>query len=583
MRRFPPLFILPSLLLLVGACINVPDVQQVVEEPDAGEPPLQVRLILSRAHTKDSVDVVVDLSRPTTENVELLVDGHIVASLPPPYRLRMETEGFKEGVHELIARVVRDSGVALSEPRQLTVDRTPPSWVSRTPRPGAHLVPVRPEVQAVFSEALDPTTVNASTIQLSVGAEPMPANVSLSSEGTVVTVRPVSPFPVDVRVKVTAGLEVTDLAGNVLRPASDEWNWDVPGFLPLGDALLSDSPSTQPGGVDLQVDAEGRPVVAWIEISEPALYVRRWSGGTWASLGTPLALAPTTYSGQVTLRFGTDGQPVISWRNDFSSSIHVRRWNGTAWAEMGSPIPNPKGLMFHEMGMDASGRWLVGGMAQWSEDGQVLMWQWQNGQWESLNTGIRVEAPSAIWRGQLLLHGAKNPFLIWEQGRGSNFESLQVRRGEGGQWSTVSPKFQGLWGVLTVDREGRLLHAAGGGSRVEVWREDGGTWSPVGPIIEKSFPGGTTMNVGRLVFDSMGMPVSLVYESERPGQAETMYLRRLRDGKWERVGGFLRSYVSGGYPYVNAFGLSSAGRPFLLVNEMTSPEMKPIRVYVPNE
>ncbi|WXH29135.1 hypothetical protein WA016_03083 [Myxococcus stipitatus] len=583
MRRFPPFFILPAVVLLVGACINVPEVQQVVEEPDAGEPALQVRLGLSRAHTKDTVDVTVELSRPATQSVELLVNGHVVANLLPPYRFRMETQDLKEGVHELFARVVLDSGVALSEPRQLTVDRTPPTWVSRKPLPGARFVPVLPEVQAVFSEALDPTTVNASTIQLFAGAELTPANVSLSSEGTVVTVKPTSRFPVDVRGKVTVGSSVTDLAGNVLRAETEEWSWVVPGFIPLGEPLLSDSRNMQPTSLDLQVDAEGRPIVAWVESSQAAVYVRRWTGERWEQLGGSETTSPFANISKVALRFDSDGQPVVAWGDLMSSSVHVRRWNGAAWGAMGGPIQGHREFFFHELGMEGSGQWLVGGVTLIEGQYRLVMWQWQNGQWDTLDTGVQIDAPYTLRGVHLLLHSAKNPFLIWGEGRDYNLESVRIQRRDAGAWKAISPKFLTLGGRWNVDREGRLLHAVSYGQEIELWREEGGAWSRMGPILESVFPGGPNAEVGQLVFDSMGMPVVVISEAESQGQPDTLYVRRLRDGRWEQMGGLLRSQSPEERPSGRVLGMSKSGKLFLVTYEHKSAAMIPTQVYVSNE
>ncbi|QSQ11470.1 Ig-like domain-containing protein [Myxococcus landrumensis] len=583
MRRFPPFFLLPAVVLLVGACINVPDVQQVVEEPDAGAPALQVRLELSRTHTKGSVDVTVELSRQVPQSVELLLNGHVVANLLPPYKLRMETQDLKEGTHEMFARVVLDSGVALSEPRQLTVDRTAPTWASRKPLPNARFVPVNSEVQAVFSEALDPATVNASTVQLFVGAEATPANVSLSSAGTVVSVKPSSRFPVDVRVKVTVGAAVTDLAGNALQPETEEWSWVFPGFIPLGDPLLSDSRTMSSDLLELQVDGEDRPVVAWAESSQAAVYVRRWSGERWEQLGSSLKASPTANIWKVGLRMGVDGQPVVAWGDAASATVHVRRWDGTTWGAIGNPIQGPRDFSFYELGMDGSGRWLVGGMAPTEGQSRILMWQWLNGQWEPLDTGIQVDLPNRFKGADLLLHGAKNPILIWGEGRDYDLESVRIQRRDGETWKAIPPRLLTLSGGWNVDGEGRLLHALNHAPEGGLWREEGGSWSPVGPVVESPFPGGLVGAVGRLVFDSAGMPVVLMSGAESPGQTATLYVCRLRDGKWERMGGLLRPQLPDEKPAVRVLGLSKSGKPFLMTSEHKSFTLMPARVYVPNE
>jgi len=118
--------------------------------------------------------------------------------------------------------------------------------------------------------------------------------------------------------------------------------WDGAGWSELGGSGsgegLSDTTNTS-SRPRLDVDAMGRPVVAWNEDVGGAsrAYLRRWDGAAWAELagsgsGDGLGV-PRIPSSHVAVGVHASGDPVVAFDHDggAGTNIFVRRWDGGAW------------------------------------------------------------------------------------------------------------------------------------------------------------------------------------------------------------------------------------------------------------
>ncbi|TQF11517.1 hypothetical protein FJV41_33835 [Myxococcus llanfairpwllgwyngyllgogerychwyrndrobwllllantysiliogogogochensis] len=600
MHPFPQRAVIVCLGLLMGACIDVPEIQQVVEEPDggpdtspdastpdAGEPSVLVRLVLSRHVTNGPVDVRAELSGPTPERVELLVNGRSVETLLPPYEMWWDTQALEERQHDLRVRATLGARVFLSEPQQLMVDRSPPIALSTSPGSGARFVPVGQEAQAVFSEPLDPATVHVNSIRMFADAEAVESEISLSGDGTIVTARSTSKWPVDALMKVSLGAGVTDLAGNPLRTMEQEWSWTVPGFIPLGEPLFPDSGNhTIPSDIDMRVDGLGRPVVAWHDGERNAVFVRRWTGASWELLGSGLNSGTADANpSQSSLQLDANGQPVVAWVEQMESTVHVRRWNGTGWVAMGEAIQSPLLLWNLFLRTDGAGQWFLGGPASNVGGSQVWVWKWVDDHWTQLGTALKVNASMAISGMQMDVDAAGNPVVFWSERDSAFIDTVYVRRWSAGDWRPVPFPFQDFGTTTGVDAAGRILIVNSlGHEDSQVWGVSGETWAEVGTPIEGRFPAaGTQVSVRGFTLDSTGVLVALLREAEAPGQPETFYVRRLRAGAWESISGLFRPLpdVPVGRPPV--FGMAPSGRLFIARTEYTAPKIQPLRVYISNE
>lgn len=101
------------------------------------------------------------------------------------------------------------------------------------------------------------------------------------------------------------------------------------------------------GSPSMKLDAEDKPIVAWADDSDSVegdyeIYVRRWTGTTWAEMGVGAATEGGISDNAGTSRYPSlaidaADNPVVAWADDSSGSdqIYVKRWDGDAWVEAG--------------------------------------------------------------------------------------------------------------------------------------------------------------------------------------------------------------------------------------------------------
>jgi len=95
----------------------------------------------------------------------------------------------------------------------------PPTVLSTNPANNATGVCINATVNATFSTAMDPTTINTATFTVTAGGLPVTGTVTLDVTGTIATFTPLSNLAPSTSYIATITTGVTDLAGNAL--ASD--------------------------------------------------------------------------------------------------------------------------------------------------------------------------------------------------------------------------------------------------------------------------------------------------------------------------------------------------------------------------
>lgn len=131
----------------------------------------------------------------------------------------------------------------------------------------------------------------------------------------------------------------------------------------LGTALDAGT-SRVAGRPAIEVDAQGAPVVAWIE--EGLIQVQRWDGRAWIRLGAgPINQATAQAKGVPVL--ARDGQGVLlGWiegGDGAAGSVRVARWKDGAWTDLTAPAA---------LGQDLALAWSnVGPVAVWREAGDA--------------------------------------------------------------------------------------------------------------------------------------------------------------------------------------------------------------------
>jgi Bacterial Ig-like domain/Bacterial Ig domain len=281
-------------------------------------------------------------SGPPPESVELLKDGSLLAALAPPYEYTWNTAAEPEGSYRFVARARQAGTTYSSEPRSVVVDRTPPVVVAQSPAPGDTNVALRAPIYVQFSEPVKLSADAAGGVVSLTGAggAVLSANITLSSDQQRLLVSYVldPAVPSDVALSLRSG--ITDLAGNPLTlPAP--WGWHMPLWQRLGPYVRQ---AGWISGIDLAVDATGRPTVAWLE--QDGISVARWTGELWEKLGTAIH-GPGAVNSTPVVALKPSGDPVLAWTEDTDSDpnrivsrIFVKQKTVNGWDYVGQ---NPVG------------------------------------------------------------------------------------------------------------------------------------------------------------------------------------------------------------------------------------------------
>jgi Bacterial Ig-like domain len=116
--------------------------------------------------------------------------------------------------------------------------------------------------------------------------------------------------------------------------------WNGTAWAERGGTLLAD-PNMQGTGTSVAVDAAGNPVVASTETVPRRTYVRRWTGAAWVQYGFgAIAEGLNENHNSPSLALDPKGTPIVAFEQDINSNvkIFVRRWGGAAWTSVGGPL-----------------------------------------------------------------------------------------------------------------------------------------------------------------------------------------------------------------------------------------------------
>ncbi|WP_164017903.1 Ig-like domain-containing protein [Pyxidicoccus trucidator] len=624
--RYPQIVALFA-CLFSWACIDLPEVQQVTEtsdsgvpgghaedsgtSPDAsvpdsgipdsgvldsGTPSLVVTLVTSQSITNGDVQVNAEVIGPAPDELELLVDGVAVATLAPPYELRWSTQSLEEGSHVLVVRATLGERRFTSESRTLEVDRTSPRLISQTPLTGSQNVPVRQTIQASFSEPLKPATVSAASVKLLSDAGVVAADVLLTPEGTLLTLRPVSLLPADTVVQVSLD-GLADLAGNTLQALPQDWEWTVPGYLPLGEPLsASSTESSIVQTPSLRIDGAGQPVVAWSDGTnlEPfGIRVKRWNGTGWEQIGSVREVTAGHGSLFSALEVDGDGLPSVAW-NEFSQAtgmtFRAQRWNGEAWESLGTPgtlLRQQASADFIIFKGNEQGYLALAFRELYQGADQLLVGRWNGSSWGLLGGTLKVNSAWSVSSLQMEMDAAGNPIVTWSESNSGTIAAY-MKRWNGGAWEAIPMPAQTYPGKLIIDDSGAPIldvpASNGTANSAQLRRWNGSSWVALGNPISVH-PGATNSLAVALTFDAQGRLIALIAEPEMAGGATVFYLRRWNAGAWEPVGSPLRK-TPGSTPFgATLLALDASGRPVLARAEYSEsePTRRRLYVYTPND
>ncbi|HZH77869.1 MAG TPA: Ig-like domain-containing protein [Archangium sp.] len=525
--------LIPLIALVATACLKLPEIGSFQVQEDAGTPATEqpqpdagspggtlssVRLLkpTGTVFTNGTLDVQVELVGSPNTLVELVLDGKDTVGVlePPAYKLTWNTASIPEGPHLLTARAVLGSKTLVSAARTVTVDRTPPQLVLRTPAPNAQEVSVHEPIYAVFSEAVRAETLTDSSVRLTMtGGTTVARTVSLSSDGKTLRVQPAASPVAPATMMLNTTNAITDLAGNGLASPSEAWIWNVPAWISTG---VSPDASPEVASLQLRQDSSGGSVMAFSSPDGDFWAVYKDNAGNWRSLSPDPRLPASglpypsghSYVTGFALQLDNSTTPVLAYSTGASKNdgnlISIRRWQDNDWRTIGTTnfVHEPYAHNFITVAalqLTSNGMPVVAWMGSIGYN-YLHVHRWTGSTWEKLGDHITVEndSPSGDYKysPSLRLNASNNPVIAWSELDGKVYVS---------QWSA--------------------------GSRV---------WSTYGQGLS-AYPQLATPALNpSLQLDIVGSPIIAWRQADSTG-TKHIHVRRWSNGVWQDMGTALRA------------------------------------------
>ncbi|GGJ40624.1 hypothetical protein [Deinococcus roseus] len=262
---------------------------------------------------------------------------------------------------------------------------------------------------------------------------------------------------------------------------------------PLNDAIQ----------LDLMIDVQGQPWVAWIERNRTTkiddVWVKRFDGTTWNQVGERINTEPEKSGQTPMLRTGPTGDVWIGWTEQRGDGdiFEVKHWNGDTWEYN----------LDQRQGIDLTNAARSRSLAVEPDGSPTITWS------EIIKTGIKLEIKH--WNGD-----------IWER-----TDSLGL-----------SPKKMASESVLLISANGKrtVVWTEGNGADSNLWvkvKQPGKDWEILG---------NTPLNVRQNVYitppsmtlDGAGRPVVAWPEEIKDG-LPNIFVKRWDGEKWLALGGSL--------------------------------------------
>lgn len=534
-----------------------------VDVPDSGTPPADLSVTITAPtgtfYTSGSVAISVDVRGGTPEVVRLFKGAEELATISSPYTYTWNTAAEPEGSYTLTARASRAGRTFSSAPVTVVVDRTNLQVSSRSPAPGATNVAYSAPIQVVFSKPVKATTVSDTTVSFAVAGVLAEKTLSLSNDGRTLTVVPKvkPPLPATFTIGLSSG--ITDSAGNALVVPSTPWSFQLPHWYAFGGPLEAVGGSTPLKDTAMALDGQDNPVVAWSEEvtagGRASIFVYRWDGNAFTPIGNALNGTSSGSASKPALVLDGSGNPIVAWQESdgFNENIYVRRWTGTTWQSVGagaisaendtrpSPTPTPArnpSLAVHgnniyvawdEMNVDEYSSIYV----RKSVDGGAFIGAGQSG-------GM-VNAVSKLTSGakpSLVLDSNGNPIVAFQEQTLEQYSPTNIyvmRLQPDGYWAYAVPPFYG------DDTNG---YVSGGLSAT---------------------PGGETpaRDCSLSIDGQNNLYLAWAEESYVDGPRDIQVFRSTGPQSWERVGSPLSAY--GGYTYAGQARIKSTPAGKLII------------------
>jgi len=477
--------------------------------------------------------------RGPVDAVTVLLDGVAQEeALPAPYEYTWDTTQVPEGPHSVQVRAVRGDEVVLSESRVVTVDRTPPTLLTRLPEPGAQNVALSQRIEMTFSEPIAAETLSPESVRLMVGTQAQETKLDLSDDRKTLGITPTTKLEVPSSPSVELASTITDLAGNPLTIPSEAWSWNHPSMLFVSHYKLP-SMVYPPFQIGLALDEFNHPIIASQDNGLTST-INQWTGTEWSPITDKLLLENPT------MQRHSDGSIFVAGTaRDTTRPVHIKRWSPTGWLTL-EPALGPLTTSYH-LSLSLTPQKKLG--FAWIIDSAkaIEVRLRSSDDWAPLGPSLTANSGGGVYTPTLQLDDSGKHVVAWMQG-----DSIHVRQWDGQNWQTLggSPNTRlpthvfAKQPALALKTDGRPVVAWIGDDRtfkgiaVYVQEWDGLDWNLLGPPLRSNPPQTPAAPPQKptLRLDPTGIPVVAWSEGNLEPLTFTTHIRRWDGANWVTIG-----------------------------------------------
>lgn len=532
----------------------------------------------SNISVKNELLIQLSVSGAEPDSVKLLKNEKLLSTLSAPYTFVWKTDAEIEGDYVFSAVASKANKDYKSQPRVITLDRSPPKIISQQPVPLSNDAWVADPITINFNEEIREESISSQTINVKITGtdQSLAATSALENERRTLVITPLVPFEATSSITVTLN-GVTDSLGNALDTS---WEFSLPWWQQPDKPKRINNHTNEAFALSAIRLNDGTPVVAWNEYTLSTgqdIFVKMWSGSQWVSLGTePLEIETSQYGVRPCLATNSRNSHVVVWYEttpqDFIWHINAKQWNGSSWEQVGDSFIGTVDTQFPIGGISCVLNEQNQLFVAWGGEGKSVLTTdtdhdayvkaWDGTSWRLLgDQPINIDLLGSASRPSLALDNYGNPLVTWTEMVNRN-PNIYVKHWDGNSWKLLGDALDNQLSSLSYDSS---ITADGANNFYVTWSEsnnlyvkhwNGSGWASVGGLISKT--------------SSVQYPSILVGQDQKPVVAwwenktnVNLYVKKWNGTSWDILGDEkVASYPSSLGSYLEfSLALDTKGNP----------------------